>query len=313
MDLSLIVPVYNEEENLPLLFLAVQETMKSLNLEWEIILVDDGSKDRSQQVLEDLCRQDPQHVRVLVLRRNFGQTAAISAGIDHASGDVVIPLDADMQNDPADVPMLLEKINEGYDLVSGWRINRQDNLSRTFPSQIANWLISQVTGVHLHDYGCTMKAYRREVLSGFHLYGEMHRFIPVYASAEGAKITEMAVHHHPRKFGKAKYGLERTLKVVLDLLTVKFLTSYAKKPIYLFGGAGFFMGGVGALLLIFLFIRRVFYLVSVTESPLFIMAVMISIMGFQSILMGLIAELLARTYHESQDKLTYRVDRSINF
>jgi glycosyltransferase involved in cell wall biosynthesis len=313
MDLSLIVPVYNEEENLPLLFQAVQETMKSLALEWEIILVDDGSKDGSQKVLEQLAVQDPLHVRILVLRRNFGQTAAISAGIDHASGDVIIPLDADLQNDPADVPMLLEKINEGYDLVSGWRINRQDNLTRTLPSRIANWLISQATGVHLHDYGCTMKAYRREVLSGFHLYGEMHRFIPVYANAEGAKMTEMPVHHHPRKFGKAKYGLERTLKVVLDLFTVKFLTSYAKKPIYLFGGAGFFLGGIGALLLIFLFIRRIFFMVSVFESPLFIMSIMISIMGFQSVLMGLIAELLARTYHESQDKLTYTVRRSINF
>jgi glycosyltransferase involved in cell wall biosynthesis len=313
MDLSLVVPVYNEEENLPLLYQAVQDTMASLHLEWEIILVDDGSKDSSPSVLEELAVKDPLHVRALILRRNFGQTAAISAGIDHATGDVIIPLDADMQNDPADVPMLLDKINEGYDLVSGWRINRQDNLSRTLPSQMANWLISQVTGVHLHDYGCTMKAYRREVLSGFHLYGEMHRFIPVYAIAEGARMTEMPVHHHPRKFGKAKYGLERTLKVVLDLLTVKFLTSYAKKPIYLFGGAGFAMGGVGALLLIFLFIRRIFFLVSVFESPLFIMAIMISIMGFQSVLMGLIAELLARTYHESQDKLTYNVRQAINF
>ena len=312
MDLSLIVPVYNEEENLPLLYQAVQETMKSLQLEWEIILVDDGSKDSSAKVLEELAAKDAEHVRVLLLRRNFGQTAAISAGIDHASGAVIIPLDADMQNDPADVPMLLEKINEGYDLVSGWRINRQDNMSRTLPSQMANWLISQVTGVHLHDYGCTMKAYRREVLSGFHLYGEMHRFIPVYANAEGAKMTEVPVHHHPRKFGKAKYGLERTLKVILDLFTVKFLTSYAKKPIYLFGGAGFAMGGLGALMLIFLFIRRIFFFVSVFESPLFIMAIMISILGFQSVLMGLIAELLARTYHESQDKLTYNVRRGIN-
>jgi len=313
MDLSLIVPVYNEEENLPLLFQAVQDTMQTLQLEWEIILVDDGSKDGSQKVLDELALKDPVHVRVLVLRRNFGQTAAISAGIDHASGEVIIPLDADMQNDPADVPMLLNKINEGYDLVSGWRINRQDNLTRTLPSTIANWLISQVTGVHLHDYGCTMKAYRREVLSGFHLYGEMHRFIPVYASAEGAKMTEMPVHHHPRKFGKAKYGLERTLKVVLDLFTVKFLTSYAKKPIYLFGGTGFALGGVGLLLLIFLFIRRTFFMVSVFESPLFIMAIMISIMGFQSVLMGLIAELLSRTYHESQAKLTYNIRRTINF
>lgn len=313
MDLSLIVPVYNEEENLPLLFEAVQTTMKAVKLKWEIILVDDGSKDNSQKVLEDLAEKDSKHVKVLMLRRNFGQTAAISAGIDHAKGDIIIPLDADMQNDPADIPILLEKINEGYDLVSGWRINRQDDFFRTFPSKLANWLISVTTGVHLHDYGCTMKAYRREVLSGFHLYGEMHRFIPVYASADGARIIEIPVHHHPRKFGKAKYGLERTLKVILDLFTVKFLTSYAKKPIYLFGGAGLLLGGFGALLLVYLFIRRIFFLVSVFESPLFIIAVMITIMGFQSVLMGLIAELLARTYHESQDKLTYTVRRSINF
>ena len=229
MDLSLIVPVYNEEENLPLLYKSIQDAMSPLKLDWEIILVDDGSQDDSLGVLEKLASDDTQHVRVLALRRNFGQTAAIAAGIDHSSGDVIIPLDADLQNDPADIPMLLEKINEGYDVVSGWRINRQDSLSRTFPSRIANWLISQVTGVHLHDYGCTMKAYRREVLTEFHLYGEMHRFIPVYANAVGAKITELPVHHHPRQFGKAKYGLERTLKVVLDLLTVKFLTGYAKK------------------------------------------------------------------------------------
>ena len=312
MDLSLIVPVYNEEENLPLLFEAVQNTMKPLKLKWELILVDDGSKDNSPKVLEKLADEDSKHVKVLMLRRNFGQTAAISAGIDHAKGDIIIPLDADLQNDPADIPMLLDKINEGYDLVSGWRKNRQDDLIRTFPSHIANWLISTVTGVHLHDYGCTLKAYRREVLTGFHLYGEMHRFIPVYANADGARIIEVPVHHHARKYGKAKYGLERTLKVILDLFTVKFLTSYAKKPIYLFGGAGLLLGGFGVLLLIFLFIRRIFFMVSVFESPLFIMAIMITLMGFQSVLMGLIAELLARTYHESQDKLTYTVRRSIN-
>lgn len=312
MDLSLIVPVYNEEENLPLLYQSVQDTMAPLNLNWEIILVDDGSRDGSLKVLEKLAAEDEQHVRVLALRRNFGQTAAISAGIDHSSGDVIIPLDADMQNDPADIPALLEKVNEGYDVVSGWRINRQDTFSRTFPSHIANWLISQVTGVHLHDYGCTMKAYRREVLTEFRLYGEMHRFIPVYANAAGARITEMTVHHHPRKFGKAKYGLERTLKVVLDLFTVKFLTSYAKKPIYLFGGTGLALMGISAILLAFLFVRRIFFMVSVFESPLFIMAIMIVIMGFQSVLMGLIAELLARTYHESQNKPTYNIRSSIN-
>uniref|UniRef100_UPI002616D5FA glycosyltransferase family 2 protein n=1 Tax=Anaerolinea sp. TaxID=1872519 RepID=UPI002616D5FA len=236
MDLSIVVPVYNEEENLPLLYQAIIKAVAPLNLQWELILVDDGSRDGSPQVLQTLAKQDPQHVRVVLLRRNFGQTAAIAAGIDHSSGEIVVLMDADLQNDPADIPMMLEKIREGYDVVSGWRKNRQDDLSRTLPSRLANGLISRVTGVHLHDYGCTLKAYRREVLTGFRLYGEMHRFIPVYAHSVGARILEVEVHHHPRRFGKAKYGLERTAKVILDLFTVKFLSSYSHKPIYLFGG-----------------------------------------------------------------------------
>jgi glycosyltransferase involved in cell wall biosynthesis len=314
MNLSLVVPVYNEEENLHLLFDAIHKVMDALDRTWELILVDDGSRDNSLAVLNELAAKDPQHVRVVVFRRNFGQTAAIAAGIDHATGEIVILLDADMQNDPADIPMLLVKLDEGYDVVSGWRKDRKDTyLTRTLPSNAANWLISTVTGVHLHDYGCTLKAYRRDSLTGFRLYGEMHRFIPVFAHAVGARITEIPVHHHPRKFGKAKYGLERTLKVVLDLFTVKFLLDYSRKPIYLFGGTGMALIIVSGLALLGLLIRRVFWGVPVLTSPFFLIAVMFVIMGFQSILMGLIAELQVRTYYESQDKPTYTVLRTIGF
>jgi glycosyltransferase involved in cell wall biosynthesis len=306
-ELSLVVPVYNEEQNLPLLFDAITSALVSLARSWEVIFVDDGSRDQSVSVLEGLFGRDPLHVRVIEFRRNFGQTAAIAAGIDHARGDVVILLDADLQNDPADIPMLLAKLDEGYDLVSGWRKNRKDNaLTRNLPSMLANGLISQVTGVHLHDYGCTLKAYRRDVLEGFKLYGEMHRFIPVFAHSVGAKIAEVVVNHHPRKFGKAKYGLERTLKVVLDLFTVKFLLDYSSKPIYLFGGAGLMLTFLGLADLLYLFIRR-FWGIPASTSPLLLVGVMFAIMGFQSILMGLIAELLVRTYHESQSKPTYRI------
>jgi len=311
--LSLIVPVYNEEENLPLLFEAIHAALDDLSQTWEVILVDDGSQDGSVDVLRQLAGKDPEHTRVVVFRRNFGQTAAIVAGIDHAQGEIIVLLDADMQNDPADIPMMLEKLNEGYDVVSGWRKIRKDTfITRTLPSRAANYLISKVTGVYLHDYGCTLKAYRREVITGFRLYGEMHRFIPVYAHAVGAKIIEVPVHHHPRRFGQAKYGLERTIKVVLDLFTVKFLLSYSAKPIYLFGGAGIALMAVSTLTLLSLMIRRVFFNISVLGSPFFQMSAMFFILGFQSILMGLIAELLARTYHESQHKPTYTVREVIN-
>jgi len=275
-------------------------------------MVDDGSTDRSLEVLESLAEKDSEHVCVVALRRNFGQTAAIAAGIDHAGGDVIVLLDADLQNDPADIPMMIEKINQGYDVVSGWRIHRQDAfITRTLPSRIANWLISQVTGVHLHDYGCTLKAYRREVITGFRLYGEMHRFIPAYANSVGAKMIEVPVHHHPRKFGKTKYGLNRTVKVILDLFTVKFLISYANKPIYLFGGAGLVLILASMLMFLFLILRKIWIQIEILSSPFFQTATMLTILGFQSILMGLIAELLARTYHESQRKPTYTVRKVI--
>lgn len=308
MKLSLILPVYNEEESLPHLQDAIQQALSGQAFDWEVIYVNDGSTDNSLSHLEKIAADDPQHVRVVALRRNFGQTAAIAAGIDYSSGDVIVLSDADLQNDPADIPTMVEKIEQGYDVVSGWRKNRQDTfLTRVLPSKMANWLISQVTGVHLHDYGCTLKAYRREVLTGFRLYGEMHRFIPAYAYSVGARMIEMPVHHHARKYGKTKYGLTRTLKVVLDLFTVKFLLSYANKPIYLFGGAGLALIILSALVFILLMVRRIFFQIDVLSSPFFQMSTMFTILGFQSILMGLIAELLVRTYHESQAKPTYTI------
>jgi glycosyltransferase involved in cell wall biosynthesis len=307
-DLSLIIPVYNEAENLPILYDSIQETLKANKKIWEVIFIDDGSMDDSYEVLRSLVEKDPEHIRVVALRRNFGQTAAITAGIDHAHGEIIVLMDADLQNDPADIPMLLAKLDEGYDLVSGWRKDRKDNrLTRTIPSNIANGLISWVTGVHLHDYGCTLKAYRREALEGFRLYGEMHRFIPVFVHSVGARITEIPVHHHERKFGKANYGLDRTLKIVLDLFTVKFLLNYSHKPMRLFGGAGMLLITGGGVLLLYLFIRRLLEEIAVLGSPLFQLGTMFLILGVQSILMGLIAELLARTYHESQSKPTYTI------
>lgn len=313
MELSLIIPVYNEEENLPLLMDSIRATLTPLKKTWEVIFVDDGSTDKSLDILESLTQKDPDHVRVVTFRRNFGQTAAITAGIDFSQGKTIVLLDADLQNDPADIPILLAKLDEGYDLVSGWRKDRKDNLfTRTIPSNLANGLISWVTGVHLHDYGCTLKAYRSDALEGFRLYGEMHRFIPVFAHSVGARITEIPVRHHPRKYGRAKYGLDRTVKVILDLFTVKFLLSYSHKPIRLFGGAGMVLISGSGILLFYLLLRRILEGTSVLGSPLFQLGVMFFILGFQSILMGLIAELLARTYHESQAKPTYTIRKTIN-
>lgn len=310
MNLSIVIPVYNEVDNIKLLHQSIQQALNGVVASWEVVYVDDGSSDGSLRGLEQIQSEDPIHTTLVALRRNFGQTAAIAAGIDNAQGDVICLMDADLQNDPSDIPMMLEKVNEGYDVVSGWRIHRQDTfVTRTLPSRLANGLISYVTGVHLHDYGCTLKAYQREVLTGFRLYGEMHRFIPAYASSVGAKIIEVPVKHHPRRFGKTKYGLNRTLKVILDLFTVKFLISYSNKPIYLFGGAGLVLILLSLFTLLFLLFRRLVMQISPFSSPLFIISTMIMIMGFQSILMGLIAELLVRTYHESQSKPTYTIRR----
>jgi glycosyltransferase involved in cell wall biosynthesis len=311
MKLSLVIPVYNEQATLPPLFDAIYNALTPAYDPWEVIFVDDGSTDTSLEILRGLAAKEPEHVRVIVYRRNFGQTAAIAGGLDNSRGEIIVLLDADFQNDPADIPLLLAKLDEGYDVVSGWRKSRKDNaFTRTLPSVLANALISVVTGVHLHDYGCTLKAYRRSALEGFRLYGEMHRFIPVFASSIGARITEVPVRHHPRRFGKTKYGLDRTLKVILDLMTAKFLLSYSNKPMRLFGGVGLGLIMGGSAMLLYLFIRR-FAGVPVLGSPVFQLAIMFLILGAQSILMGLMAELLARTYHESQRKLTYTVRETI--
>lgn len=308
MTVSVVVPVFNEVQSVPELHRRISKALAGSHQVWEIVFVDDGSNDGSLQAMEMLAAKDPFHTRVVALRRNFGQTAAISAGIDHSTGEIIVLMDGDLQNDPADIPKLLAEIANGYDLVSGWRKFRKDNfITRTFPSMVANWVISRVTGVSLHDYGCTLKAYRREVLTGFRLYGEMHRFIPAYAGYVGARITEVPVQHHPREHGKSNYGLNRAIKVVLDLFTVKFLSGYVNKPIYLFGGVGVGFGFAGVMGLVFLFVRRTLYGTSTVDSPIFLLSALLFVLGVQSILLGLLAEMSVRTYHESQSKPIYTV------
>ncbi|MDY6991150.1 MAG: glycosyltransferase family 2 protein [Pseudomonadota bacterium] len=311
-SISIVIPVYNEEANLALLHEQLVTIMNSSGYEYELIYVDDGSQDNSFSYLEQLALQDTQ-VKVVSFTRNYGQTAALAAGIDHAKGDAVVFMDADLQNDPADIPRLLAKLTEGYDVVSGWRQQRQDKwLTRILPSQLANWLISKVTRVHLHDYGCTLKVYRRDTLQGYRLYGEMHRFLPAYAAYVGANIVEVPVTHHPRRYGQSKYGLERTVKVILDLFTVKFLNTYAQKPIYVFGSMGAILILASALLLTYLLVTKFLVGLSLINSPLLLMSTMFFIIGVQSIFMGLIGELLVRTYYESQDKPTYHIRQRLN-
>ncbi|MDQ3666371.1 MAG: glycosyltransferase family 2 protein [Acidobacteriota bacterium] len=312
-EISVFLPVYNEEPNLAPLHAKLDEALKTLNRSAEIIYVDDGSTDGSLKVLREVAQRDAR-VRVVALKRNYGQTAAMAAGIDAAQGDVLIPMDADLQNDPADIIRLLDKLDEGYDVVSGWRKNRQDKLiTRKIPSMIANRLISWIGGVPLHDYGCSLKAYRREALQDVRLYGEMHRFIPIYASWVGARVSEIPVEHHPRTMGKSKYGLSRTLKVVFDLMTIKFMASYQTKPIYVFGSFGmlaFFVSVAAGLYAIFL---KVFHKADFVQTPLPILAVVMFAVGIQFLLMGLLAEMLVRTYHESQEKSIYAVREKIGF
>jgi glycosyltransferase involved in cell wall biosynthesis len=315
-ELSVFLPVYNEEPNLPPLHAKLDQSLKALGRTAEIIYVDDGSTDGSLRVLRELARRD-NRVRVVALRRNYGQTAAMAAGIDAACGEVLIPMDADMQNDPADIVRLLEKLDEGYDVVSGWRKNRQDKLiTRKIPSMLANRLISWIGGVPLHDYGCSLKAYRRESIEDVRLYGEMHRFIPIYASWAGARVAEIPVEHHARTMGKSKYGLSRTLKVVFDLMTIKFMASYQTKPLYIFGTAGLltfvisFLSGLLALLMKFASWPKHADLV---QTPLPVMAMVLLVLGIQFFLMGLLAEMLVRTYHESQAKSIYAVREKIGF
>jgi glycosyltransferase involved in cell wall biosynthesis len=314
-QVSVVIPCFNEEQTVGRLCAALDDAVGKLEAAGrpaEVIIVDDGSSDGTFPLLKAAAETRP-WLRLVRFRRNFGQTAAMAAGFDRARGAYVVPMDADLQNDPDDIALLLGRLEEGYDIVSGWRKNRQDKaLTRKLPSVIANWLIGRVTGVRLHDYGCTLKAYRREVLEPVHLYGEMHRFIPVYAKWSGAKITEQVVRHHARKEGKSKYGLGRTLKVLLDLVTVKFLGDYATKPLYLFGFWGFvsIILGVtsGAITLVEKFREGIY----AHRNPLLMLAVMLFVVGIQLIGMGLLAELLVRTYYESQQKPVYVVREEVN-
>ncbi len=307
IDVTVTVPLYNEAENIPILYERIRSAMNALGQRWELILVNDGSTDGSAAMLDDLAAKDPQ-VTVVHFRRNFGQTAAFMAGLDYARGTIIVPMDGDLQNDPADIAKLLAKLDEGYDVVSGWRKDRKDNaMRRNLPSRIANRIISRVSGVPLHDYGCSLKAYRRDVLEGVKLYGEMHRFVPIYASWNGARVTEMEVTHHPRLHGESKYGLERVIKVVLDLLVVKFLFRYSGKPIYIFGGFGFFSIFLGAITGVWALVLKLFFGVSLIQTPLPLLTVFLGAIGVLSVLMGLLAEMLNRTYHESQGKSVYRV------
>ena len=305
MDISLVIPVYNEEENLKLLYQKLKETLEPLGKEREIIFVDDGSQDNSPKILDQLARKDP-HVKVIHFRRNFGQTAALAAGFDLAQGEIVVTLDADLQNDPADIPKLLGKMEEGYDVVSGWRKDRKDPyLSRILPSTMANWLISKVTGVKLHDYGCTLKAYRQEVVKELNLYGELHRFLPALASWMGVRIAEIPVTHHPRRFGKSKYGISRTFRVILDLILVQFLLRYSTRPIRIFGGAGLISLVVGLLLGCYLSIIKIIFRHPIGNRPLLILSVLLIILGIQLLSLGILGEFLTRIYYEGQNKKPY--------
>lgn len=307
MDITVVVPVLDEEESLPLLYQRLTEVLAGSDYSYEIIVVDDGSTDRSFEILRELQAQD-QRLKVVRFRRNYGQTAAFAAGFDRAQGDTVVTIDADLQNDPADIPALMAKMAEGYDVVSGWRVDRQDRfLDRRLPSMMANRLIGIATGVRIHDYGCSLKAYRREVLEDVQLYGELHRFLPALAHAAGASVTEIPVKHHARRFGKAKYGLSRTIKVILDILAVRFLMSYSTRPIHIFGLLGMVCFFAGILVLLYLAVVRLLLLQPIGDRPLTLLGILFTMLGVQLVTSGLLAEMVTRTYHESQDKPIYTV------
>ena len=311
MDVSVVIPFLNESPNLTPLCEELKLSLDSMNKSYEVLFIDDGSSDDGVAVLEAYRAQMPQ-IKVISFRRNFGQTAAMVAGLDYASGQVVVTLDADRQNDPADIPALISKIEEGYDMVCGWRFDRQDTfISRKLPSMLANRLISRITDVPLHDYGCTLKAMRKDVAKRITLYGEMHRFIPAVASGIGVKIAEVKVNHRARTAGESKYGISRTFRVILDLITVKFLLRFHARPLHFFGMPGLALGGVGGVLLAYLTISRLFFGMPLGDRPLLVFAFMLLIIGLQFILFGLIGEMQTRTYYESQDKPIYHVRRTV--
>jgi glycosyltransferase involved in cell wall biosynthesis len=306
-SLSVVVPIYNESENLPLLIEAIHQALLPTGIDYEIICVDDASTDGSAEILRQFAQQDG-HLKAVLLRRNYGQTAGMAAGFDYAKGSIIVTMDGDLQNDPADIPLLLERLEQGYDLVSGWRKHRKDNrVTRLLPSMVANWLIGVMTGVKLHDYGCSLKAYRTEVIKDMNLYGELHRFLPALAFIEGAKITEIPVNHHPRRFGTSKYGLGRTLKVSMDLLTVYFMKKFLTKPMHIFGGLGLTSMVAGMALGVYLTLLKIIDNQDIGDRPLLILAVVLFLTGIQLFSFGLLAELVMRTYHESQKRPIYRV------
>ena len=305
VDLSIVIPIYNERESIGKLYENLNEALSKMNLKYEVLLIDDGSIDGTFNELLKIHRKN-RLFKIIRFRKNFGQTSAISAGFNYAEGEVVITLDADLQNDPQDIPVLLSKMNEGYDIVSGWRKNRKDKaVTRRFPSIIANKIISKLTGVHLHDYGCTLKAYKKEVVKNINLYGEMHRYIPAIASWMGVKVAEVPVMHHSRRYGKSKYGVSRTIKVILDIITVKFLLSYSQSPIQIFGLLGLSSGLFGFIVTAYLIIMRLFFNQPLADRPLFILSIFMIFIGVQLITIGLLAEVLIRVYHKVQDRSTY--------
>jgi glycosyltransferase involved in cell wall biosynthesis len=309
--ISVVIPIFNEEQNIAPLYRELKAVLEEMRAKYEVIFIDDGSDDASNEVLQGLAKED-KGVKVIQFRKNFGQTAAIAAGVEHAEGEIIVTMDGDGQNDPKDIPRLLEKLEQGYDVASGWRSNRKDPfLNKRFPSAVANRLISWLTRVKLHDYGCTLKAYRREILKDVRLYGEMHRFIPAYASWVGASITELEVAHHPRKHGRSKYGLSRTSSIILDLITILFLQRYSTKPIRLFGGAGMLLLVLGGLTGLFVLVRRLVW-GGVWISPMILISFLFITMGVMFILLGLIAEIIIRTYHESQAKPIYAIKSTVN-
>ncbi len=310
--LSVVIPLYNEEETVPHLYDALTDALTGYGVPYEIVIVDDGSSDRSFELLNNYTQCDP-HLTLIQLRRNMGQTAAFSAGFDYARGEVIITMDADLQNDPHDIPLLMEKYDEGYDIVSGWRIDRQDRfLDRRLPSIIANRMISNVTDVRLHDYGCSLKAYSAEVLDQVHLYGELHRFIPALASQVGATVAEVPVTHHARQYGTSKYGIGRTVRVMLDLITVWFLGTYSTRPIHVFGTLGLISSGIGILLGLWLTILKFTTHQDIGTRPMLLLAVLLVVIGVQLITMGLLGEMITRTYFESQDKPIYYVRKVVS-
>ncbi|WP_036478682.1 glycosyltransferase family 2 protein [Myxosarcina sp. GI1] len=307
LDLSIVVPIYNEAESISTLIEAIAKAAAATQLNYEIVCVDDGSRDGSTQILSDLARQR-RDLKAVILRRNYGQTPAMAAGFECAAGKTIVTLDGDLQNDPADIPLLLAKLAEGYDLVSGWRQQRHDKaLTRLLPSKIANWLIGKVTGVKIHDYGCSLKAYRGELLADMNLYGELHRFLPALAYIEGARITEIPVRHHPRRFGRSKYGLGRTIRVVMDLLTVFFMKKFLTRPMHVFGLWGLISLVAGVAMGLYLTIVKLVFQQNIGDRPLLILAVLLVITGIQLFSFGLVTELLMRTYHESQKRPIYRI------